>query len=187
MGARNWTETHQLALSTRGGERPKSGEVDLGPPVKSGLVRGLEKLHGPLAELAEALARLGGGWSGLATVAEALVAMAGGIELAGAKERGLAGEGERGVKWARLGRLYRHDAVHGRPWTGERAGVHWEARCANGREPEVSATVEHVCPLPLPMFKRWLGANLREFGQDRCEGFVHLTLLCLLCMDVARF
>jgi hypothetical protein len=98
MGARNWTETHRLALSTRGGEGPKSGEVDLGPPVKSGLVRGLGKLYGPLVELAEALARLGGGWSGLATVAEALAAMAGGIELAGAKERGLAGEGERGVK-----------------------------------------------------------------------------------------
>jgi hypothetical protein len=49
-------------------------------------------------ELAEALARLGGGWSVLATVAEALVAMAGGIELARAKERGLAGEGECGVK-----------------------------------------------------------------------------------------
>jgi hypothetical protein len=56
MGARNWTETHRLALSTRGGERSKSGEVDLGPPVKSDLVRGLGKLHGPLAELAEALA-----------------------------------------------------------------------------------------------------------------------------------
>jgi hypothetical protein len=66
--------------------------------VKSGLVRGLGKLHRLLAELAEALARLGGGWSGLATVAEALAAMAGGIELARAKERGLAGEGERGVK-----------------------------------------------------------------------------------------
>jgi hypothetical protein len=98
MGARNWTETHRLALSMRGGERSKSGEVDLGPPVKSGLVRGLGKLHGPLAELAEALARLGGGWTGLAAVAEALVAMAGGNALAGAKERGLAGEGERGVK-----------------------------------------------------------------------------------------
>jgi hypothetical protein len=56
MGARNWTETHWLALSTRGGEGPKSGEVDLGLPVKSGLVRRLGKLHGPLAELAEALA-----------------------------------------------------------------------------------------------------------------------------------
>jgi hypothetical protein len=66
MGARNWAETHRLALSTRGGERPKSGEVDLGPPVKYDLVRGLGKLHGPLAELAEALARLGVagvGWS----------------------------------------------------------------------------------------------------------------------------
>jgi hypothetical protein len=98
VGARNWTETHRFALSTRGGGRPKSGEVDLGSPVKSGLVRGLRELYGPLAELAEALARLGGGWSGLATVAEALAAMAGGNELVGAKERWLAGEGERGVK-----------------------------------------------------------------------------------------
>jgi hypothetical protein len=36
-------------------------------------------------------------------VAEALAAMAGGNELAGAKERGLAGEGERGVKWGAPG------------------------------------------------------------------------------------
>jgi hypothetical protein len=63
--------------------------------VKSGLVRGLGKFHGPLEELAEALARLGGGWSGLATVAEALAAMASGNELAGAKEGWLAGDGER--------------------------------------------------------------------------------------------
>jgi hypothetical protein len=104
MGARNWMETHRLALSTHGGKRPKSGEVDLGPSVKSGLVRGLGKLHGPLAELAKHWLDLGvGGWSGLATVAEALAAMAGGIELAGAKERGLAGEGERGVKWGAPG------------------------------------------------------------------------------------
>jgi hypothetical protein len=103
VGARNWAEIHQLALSTRGGERPKSGEGDLGLPVKSGLVRGLGKLHGLLAKLAEALARLGGGWSGLATVVEALAAMAGGIELAGAKERRLADEGERGVKWGAPG------------------------------------------------------------------------------------
>jgi hypothetical protein len=98
VGARNWSETHWIARSTRGGGRLKSGEVDLGPPVKSGRVRGLGKLHGPLAELAEALARLEGGWSGLATVAEALAALAGGIKLAGAKERGLAGEGECGAK-----------------------------------------------------------------------------------------
>jgi hypothetical protein len=56
MGARNRSETHWIARSTRGGGRPKSGEVDLGPPVKSGRVRGLGKLHGLLAELAEALA-----------------------------------------------------------------------------------------------------------------------------------
>ena len=48
-----------------------------------------------MAELIEALARLGGDWSGLATVAEAL---AGGKELAGAKEGCLAGGGECGVK-----------------------------------------------------------------------------------------
>jgi hypothetical protein len=98
MGARNWSETHRLALSTGGGGRQKSGEVDLGLPVKSGRVRGLGKLHGPLAELAEALARPGGGWSGLATAAEALAAMAGGNALAGAKEGWLAGDGELGVK-----------------------------------------------------------------------------------------
>jgi hypothetical protein len=51
-----------------------------------------------MAELTEALVRLGGDWSGLATVVEALAAMAGGKELAEAKEGRLAGEGERGVK-----------------------------------------------------------------------------------------
>jgi hypothetical protein len=51
-----------------------------------------------MAELTEALARLGGDWSGLATVAEALAAMAGGKELARAKEGCLAGDGERGAK-----------------------------------------------------------------------------------------
>jgi hypothetical protein len=98
MGARNQSETHWIARSTRGGGRPKSGEVDLGPPVKSDRVQGLGKLHGPLAELDEALARLEGGWSGLATVAEALAAMAGGIKLAGAKGKWSAGEGECGEK-----------------------------------------------------------------------------------------
>jgi uncharacterized protein YukE len=67
--------------------------------VKSGRVRGLGKLHGLLAELAEALARLEDGWSGLATVAEALAAMAGGIEFAGAKGKWSAGAGECGAKW----------------------------------------------------------------------------------------
>jgi hypothetical protein len=89
---------HRRAWSTHAGRRPKFGEVDLGLPVKFCRVRGLGKLHGPLAELAEALARLGRGWSGLTTVAEALAAVAGGKELAGAKEGWLAGDGERGVK-----------------------------------------------------------------------------------------
>ena len=72
--------------------------------MKSGLVRGLGELHGPLAELAEALARLRGGWSGLATVAEALAAMAGRIKFAGAKGKWLAGEGECGAKWGAPGK-----------------------------------------------------------------------------------
>ena len=76
MGARNWMGTHRLALSTRGGERPKSGEGDLGLPVKFCRVRGLGKLHKLMAKLTERLARLESDWSGLATVAEALAAMA---------------------------------------------------------------------------------------------------------------
>jgi hypothetical protein len=71
MSESNWVETHWIARSTRGGGRPKSGEVDLGPPVKSGRVRGLGELHRLLAELAEALACPEDGWRGLATVAEA--------------------------------------------------------------------------------------------------------------------
>jgi hypothetical protein len=93
MGARNRSKTHWIARSTRGGGRPKSGEVDLGPLVKSGRIRGLAELHGLLVELAEALARLEGGWSGLVTMAEALAAMAGGIVLAGAKGKWPVGEG----------------------------------------------------------------------------------------------
>jgi hypothetical protein len=89
---------HRRARSTRVGGRPKSGEVELGLPVKFCRVRGLGKLHGPLAELTEALARLGGDWSGLATADEALAAMAGGKELAGAKEGWQTSDGERGVK-----------------------------------------------------------------------------------------
>jgi hypothetical protein len=57
-----------------------------------------------------------------------------------------------GKTWEHAGRdgrgsglLYRHGTVHEWPWTGER----W---CTNGREPGVSATVEHVEPLPLPKF-----------------------------------
>jgi hypothetical protein len=50
---------YRRARSARGGWRPKSGEGDLGLPVKFCRVRGLGKLHGPMVELTEALARLG--------------------------------------------------------------------------------------------------------------------------------
>jgi hypothetical protein len=50
---------YRRARSARGGRRPKSGEGDLGLSVKFYRVQGLGKLHGPMAELTEALARLG--------------------------------------------------------------------------------------------------------------------------------
>jgi hypothetical protein len=62
----------------RAGGRPKSVEGDLGLPVMFCRVRGLGKLHKLMAKLTERLAWLGSGWSGLATVAEALAVMAGG-------------------------------------------------------------------------------------------------------------
>ena len=65
---------HRSAQSTRAGGRPKSGEVDLRLPVKFCRVRGLGKLHGPMAKLTEALARLGRDWRELATAVEALKA-----------------------------------------------------------------------------------------------------------------
>jgi hypothetical protein len=66
--------------------------------VKFCRVRGLGKLHKLLAKLTERLARLGSNWSGLATMAEAQMAMAGERDLAEAKEGRLAGEGEHGVR-----------------------------------------------------------------------------------------
>jgi hypothetical protein len=66
--------------------------------VKFYRVQGLGKLHKLLAKLTERLAWLGSNWSGLATVAEAWVAMAGGRELAEAKEGRLASEGEHRVR-----------------------------------------------------------------------------------------
>jgi hypothetical protein len=89
---------HRSAQSTRVGRRPKFGEVDLRLPVRFCQVRGLGKLHKLMVKLTERLARLGSDWSGLAMVAEALATMAGGKELAGAKEGRLAGDGEQGVK-----------------------------------------------------------------------------------------
>jgi hypothetical protein len=61
---------------------------------------------------------------------------------------------ERAGRYGRGSRpLYRHGTAHGRPWTGERMrACTGERGCANGREPGVSATVEHVESLPLPKF-----------------------------------
>jgi hypothetical protein len=89
---------HRIAQSSHAGGRPKSSEDDLGFPVKFCRARELGKLHKLLAKLFEWLARLGSDRSGLATAAEARVAMAGGRELAGAKEGRLASEGEYGVR-----------------------------------------------------------------------------------------
>jgi hypothetical protein len=66
--------------------------------VKFYRVRELGKLHELPAKLTEWQARLESDRGVLATVAEARVAMAGGRELAGAKEGRLAGEGEHGVR-----------------------------------------------------------------------------------------
>jgi hypothetical protein len=82
--ARRW------AAEVRRGRSWLSGEVLPG-------LRAWE-LHKLLAKLFERQARLGSNWSGLVTVAEARVAMAGGKELAGAKEGHLAGEGEHRVR-----------------------------------------------------------------------------------------
>jgi hypothetical protein len=76
---------HRIARSMRGRGRPKSGEGDLGSPVRFCRVRELGKLYGPLAKLTGWQARLGRGWGELATVAEAQAVMAGGGEFAEAK------------------------------------------------------------------------------------------------------
>jgi hypothetical protein len=66
--------------------------------VKFCRVQELGKLHKLLAKLTERLAWLGSDWNGLATVAEARVAMAGGRELTEAKEGLLTDEGEHGAR-----------------------------------------------------------------------------------------
>jgi hypothetical protein len=76
--ARNLRVAHRIAWSTRAGGRPKSGEDDLGSPVRSYQVRALGKLHRSLAKLTKRSAQLGRDWSELAAVAEAWEVMAGG-------------------------------------------------------------------------------------------------------------
>jgi hypothetical protein len=71
VGARNLKMAYRKARSMRGSGRPKSGEGDLGLPVKFYWVRGLGKLHGLMVKLTEGLAWLGRDWKELATAAEA--------------------------------------------------------------------------------------------------------------------
>jgi hypothetical protein len=149
MGARNWSETHWIAQSTRGGGKPKSGEVDLGPLVKSGRVRGLGKLHGLLAELAEALACPEDGWGGLATkLWRQWRAELSSPEL---RESGWPVRVSAGRSGARLGRLYRYGAVHGRSWTGECARACTGRRGARtgvnrGCQPRSNTCSRCLCP-----------------------------------------
>jgi hypothetical protein len=78
MCTKNLRIAHRIAQSTRDRGRPKSGEDDLGSPVKFCQVRELGKLHELLVKLSEWLAWLGSDWRELAMVAEARVVMAGG-------------------------------------------------------------------------------------------------------------
>ena len=78
------------AAEVRRGRSSPSGEVLPGPRAWKA-----SRVYGGANRSAGAT---WGDWSGLATVAEALAAMAGGKELAGAKEGCLAGDGEHGVK-----------------------------------------------------------------------------------------
>jgi hypothetical protein len=77
---------HQIARSTHGGGRPKSGDDDLTVPVRQGFGPCLEKLHGSSGKLSKGSVEAEGLWKWLATVASARVARAGGVELAGAKD-----------------------------------------------------------------------------------------------------
>jgi hypothetical protein len=57
--ARNRRMAHQIARFMRDRGRSKSGEDDLGSPVRFCRVRALGKLHGSLAKLTEMLVQLG--------------------------------------------------------------------------------------------------------------------------------
>jgi hypothetical protein len=60
---------HRIALSTRGGGRPKSGEVESASPVRQCLSSSLEKLHGSTGKQSRGWCATGGQQEGLATTA----------------------------------------------------------------------------------------------------------------------
>jgi hypothetical protein len=114
---KNLRMAHRIARSTRGRGRPKSGEDDLGSPVKFYRVRELGELHGLLAKLTEWLAWLGSDGRELATEAEARVVMAGGGAACSRQSPASSGLGRTVSAWGSttedLGLLYRHGAGEG--------------------------------------------------------------------------
>jgi hypothetical protein len=76
QGIGEWLTGLLGLCATAGG--PKSGEDDLGSPVRFCRVRALRKLHGSLPKLTERPAQLGRDWSGLAIVVEDWAVVAGG-------------------------------------------------------------------------------------------------------------
>jgi hypothetical protein len=186
--ARNLRVAHRIARSTRGRGRPKSGEDDLGSPVRFYRVWELEKLHGPLAKLTEGQAQLVRGWSELAAVAEARAVMAGGGKLARAKEGRLASEGEHGVRWGAPRGGFKGAGERGRVWprggSDKRLG---RARASASARSGVWHSVEHKAAQREVEFKRGLAPNLWDYGHDPVERSLPLTFLCRLCVEACRF
>jgi hypothetical protein len=86
VGARNRKMTHRVTRSTRGGGRPKSGEVVLASPVRQCLGSSLGKLLRRSRKLSRGKGEARGRREELATAAERSVGLAGGAELARAKD-----------------------------------------------------------------------------------------------------
>jgi hypothetical protein len=146
---------HRIARSTCGRGRPKSGEDDLGSPVRFCRVWALGKLHGWLAKLTERPAQLGRDWSGLAMVAKAWAVVAGG---GAACSRRSSVNFVLGKAWEHAGRygrglglLYRHGEGEGAWRTWPDAGASAHAGWANAGVP---TSIEHVCAFILPEFWR---------------------------------
>jgi hypothetical protein len=148
---------YRRARSTRGGGRPKSGE---GGSRASGEVLPSPRTWKASQANGEANRGVGAAWArleGAGHGGRGLESLAGGGAACSGQISVISGLGKTCEHTGRDGRgsglFYRHDAVHRRSWTGECARASaGERGCANGREPGVSAMVEHVETLPLPKF-----------------------------------
>jgi hypothetical protein len=69
VGARNWRVAHRVTRSTRGGGRPKSGEVVLASPVRQCHSSNSGKLHRLSGKPSRGKGEARGHREGLATVA----------------------------------------------------------------------------------------------------------------------